>query len=62
MNVKDYIGLTKKRAQDKAEADNLIFRLLKIDNEDFFSFPTDKRTDRICIEITKGVVSKAVIH
>jgi hypothetical protein len=56
-----FIGLTKKRAQDKAEVLNLIFRLIRIDNESYLDYPSDKRDDRICVEIDKGAVTKAVV-
>jgi len=57
-----YLGLTKKRAQDKAENNNLIFRLIRKDEEPFMNYPTDNRTDRICVEIDKGEITKAVIQ
>lgn len=59
---KDYLGLTKKGAQNKAEAENLIFRLIKIDGEEFLPYPTDERTDRICIEIEDGKVVTASVQ
>ena len=59
--AEDYIGLTKRSSQDKAERDSLVFRLIRIDKEDFLSYPDDERTDRICVEIDDGKVSKATI-
>lgn len=56
----DFIGLSKKAAQNLSEKSNLIFRLIKVDGEDFFSEPTDKVNDRICIWIDNGKVTKAV--
>jgi hypothetical protein len=56
-----FLGLTKKRAQDKAEVLNLVFRLIRINNENFLPYPEDKRTDRICVEIDDGAVTKATI-
>lgn len=58
MKAEDFLGLTKKGSQDKAEAKNLIFRLIRVDDKSFFSYPdVDKqRTDRVCIEIEKGQV------
>lgn len=58
MKIEDFLGLSKKSAQDKAEAKNLIFRLIRVDGDNFFSYPADKREDRICVEIDKGKVSK----
>ncbi len=59
MKSEDFIGLTKKGAQDKCEAKNFIFRLIRKDDQTFFSYPTDVRTDRVCIEIEKGTVTSA---
>lgn len=60
----DFIGLTKKGSQDKAEAKNLIYRLIRVDDKSFFSYPDiDKqRADRVCIEIDNGAVTKATIQ
>ena len=58
MNESDFLGLTKKGAQNLAEARNLIFRLIKVDGEDFLSYPEDSRTDRVCVEIENGKVAK----
>lgn len=61
MKSEDFLGLTKKGSMDKAEAKNFIFRLIRIDDKSFFSYPDpDKqRTDRVCIEIDKGAVTSA---
>lgn len=59
---RDYIGQTKKGAQNKAEAENLIFRLISVDGEQYLPYPDDARTDRICVEVTNGKVSKATIR
>lgn len=59
-----FLGMTKKRAQDRAEEMNLIFRLVRIDGKDFLGYPPaeDKREDRLCVEIDNGAVSKATIQ
>ena len=57
-----FMGLSKKRAQDVAEGKNMIFRLIRIDAEDFYGYPEDKREDRVCVEIDHGTVSKASIQ
>lgn len=62
MNADIYLGLTKKSAQNLAEAQNVIFRLISIDGEDYFGYPEDSRDDRICIEINEGKVTKAVLQ
>lgn len=62
MDVKEFIGLTKKSAQNKADAMSLTFRLIRIDNQEFFKMPEEAREDRICIEIDRGEVTKAIIH
>jgi len=58
-----YIGMEKRRAQNEAEADNLIFRLIMADGEEFLPFPKEdeRRTDRICVEIERNKVVKATI-
>lgn len=62
MSAEDFVGMTKKGAQNKAEADNLIFRLVKLDGEDYLGVPDDERLDRICVEIENGKVVKATIQ
>ena len=64
MQAQDFLSLSKKRAQDLAESKYMIFHLIRIDDERFFSYPSeeDKRFDRICVEIDQGKVSKAVIQ
>jgi hypothetical protein len=60
MKQEDFLGLTKKMAQDRAEGRNLIFRLIRVDKENFFDYPTDERNDRVCIEIDAGKVTKVI--
>jgi len=62
--MESFIGLTKKSAQNKAEAENLIFRLVSIDKEPYLSYPAedDVRNDRICVEIENGKVVKATLQ
>jgi hypothetical protein len=62
MNNNDYVGLTKKAAQDKAERQNLIFRLIRVDAEAYLSYPEDLRTDRICCEFDNGKATIAVMR
>lgn len=57
----EFLNKTKKAAQNYAEAKNLIFRLIRIDNDNFLSYPDDKREDRICVEIDNGLVTKATL-
>lgn len=63
-NADAFLGLTKKRAQDLAEAKNMIFRLIRIDEEQFLPYPPPEEalTDRICVEIDKSKVTKATIQ
>lgn len=58
----DFLGLSKKSAQNKAEALNLIFRLIRIDAEKYYEYPEDTRTDRICVELDSGKVTKASVQ
>ena len=62
MDTNSFIGLSKKSAQNKAETLGLLFHLIRIDEENYFNYPDEKRTDRICIEIDKAQVSKATIQ
>lgn len=62
MNSDKFIGLGKKDAQNLAEAYNMIFRIIRVDDKDMFSYPEDNRDDRICIEIDQGKVSKATVQ
>ena len=62
MQANDFMGLTKKGAQNKAEALNLIFRLIRVDATTFFDYPEDKREDRVCVEIDNGSVTKVSIQ
>jgi hypothetical protein len=57
-----FLGLTKKGAQQKAEQMNLIFRLISVNGEPMFSYPSDIRTDRICVEINNGAVTVAKLQ
>lgn len=57
-----FVGLGKRAAQNKAEFLNLSFHLIRVDKENFFSYPDDTRADRICIEIDEGRVSRAKIR
>lgn len=58
MKSEDFLGLTKKGAMEKAETKNLIFRLIRINETNYFSYPADTRTDRVCVELDDGKVSK----
>lgn len=61
VTASQFVGLSKKRAQDLAEAKNMVFRLIRVDGEGFFAYPDDSRTDRVCVEIDAGLVSKATL-
>jgi hypothetical protein len=60
MNVEDFVGLGKKPAQNLAENNNLIFRLISVDGENYLGYPEDNREDRICVELISNKVVKAV--
>lgn len=55
----DFVGMTKKGAQNLAEARNLVFRLVSVDGEKYLGYPEDLRDDRLCVEIVDGKVAKA---
>ena len=62
MKASDFVGLTKKAAQDKAERANLIFRHVSADGESYLGAPSDPgRADRVCVETVKGMVTGAEI-
>lgn len=56
-----FIGLSKKRAQNLAEFKNLIFRLVSLDGERYLGEPEDVRNDRVCVEVVDEKVVKAEI-
>jgi len=56
MNKEDFIGLTKKGAQNLAEAKNLIFRLVSVDGENYLGLPEDTISDRVCVILENGKV------
>jgi hypothetical protein len=62
INTKAYLGLGKRTAQNKAEGENLIFRLVRVDQETILGYPEDFRDDRLCVEIDNEKVTKAVLH
>jgi hypothetical protein len=62
MDAAQFIGMSKKGAQDAVEAKNMIFRLIRINAQSFYDYPDEPRTDRVCIEIDNGKVTKAVIQ
>lgn len=62
MDTQAFIGMGKRRAQNEAEARNLIFRLVSVDGEKVLGYPEDDpREDRVCVEIENDKVSKATI-
>jgi len=58
----DFVGMSKLSAQNKAERANLIFRLIRIDDKPYFDYPEDNRTDRVCVEIDKGLITKSTFN
>jgi len=62
MIADDFIGLGKKKAQDVAEYNSLIFRLVSVDGEEMLGYPTDTNAERICVEIESGKVVRASIQ
>lgn len=62
LTEKDFLGKSKWQAQGKAEANNLIFRLIRIDDRPMFSYPADTRTDRVCVEIDNAQVTKVTFQ
>ncbi len=56
-----YLGLPKKDAQNLAEKQSIIFRLIRVDDRNILPYPEDVRTDRICVEVENNKVAKAVV-
>ncbi len=53
----DFIGLSKKGAQNLAEAKNMIFRLVSVDGEPMLGWPADSVADRVsCVVVQSKVV------
>jgi hypothetical protein len=61
MNVSHVVGMPKKDAQNFAEMNNLIFRVLSVDDMTFLGEPPDVREDRLCVKIVKNKVVEANI-
>lgn len=59
-NAGDYLGKTKAQADAVAASNNLVTRVVRIDNQ-YFPGTTDARFDRVNLEIDNGVVTKAYI-
>ena len=57
-----YVGLPKKDAQNLAEKQSIIFRLIRVDDRNILPYPDDVRTDRICVEVEKNKVVKATVQ
>lgn len=62
MSADSFLGMSKKLGQDTAEAKNMIFRLIRIDDARFLDYPEDNRPDRVCVEIDNGRITKAKIQ
>jgi hypothetical protein len=62
MKSSDFVGLSKTSAEDLADRLGIIYRLISVDGYPFFSYPEDKRDDRICVEIERGKIIKATIQ
>jgi hypothetical protein len=58
----EFMGLTRRAAQNLAESKGMIFRLISVDGEPYLAYPEDLRDDRICIEMTHGKVSRALVQ
>lgn len=60
--VEKFLNLPKRDAQNLAERNNLIFRLISVDGEPYFPYPEDQRADRVCVEVEKNKVVKATMQ
>lgn len=57
---KDYIGLSKKEAFEKAKSEGFIFRVMKEDGVSFFG-TAEFRMDRLNFEVEKGKITDCYI-
>lgn len=58
----EFVGLSKKDAQNLCDVRNFIFRLIRVDERNMLSYPEDTRIDRVCVELEKGRVVKAILQ
>lgn len=56
-----FIGMEKRAAQNKAERENMIFRLVSVDGEKYLGAPEDQRIDRICCELIGNRIFDAYV-
>lgn len=62
MDTSIFLNLSKKRGQDLAESLNVVFQLIRIDQEEYFSYPSEQeRSDRVFVEIEQGKIVKATV-
>lgn len=61
-DVSVLLGMGKRQSQNKVEELNMIYRLIRVDNESIQSYPEDVRSDRVCVEIENGKVVRAVVQ
>lgn len=61
INTNRYIGIGKRHAQNLAEHDNLVFRLVSANGETILGVPDNVQVDRLCVIIENDRVAKAWI-
>lgn len=62
VNADTFVGMSKSAGQNKAEALNLVFRLVSVNGETFLGLPEDTRDDRVCVEVNATKITKAIIQ
>lgn len=60
-DASSFLGMGKRESQNHSEKLNLIYRLIRVDDRQMQSYPSDTRQDRVCIEIDDNKVTKAEI-
>ena len=61
IDTSKYIGMGKRRAQNLAEHDNLIFRLISSNGKIILGKPESIQSDRLCVVIENDQVKEAWI-
>lgn len=62
IKAEKFLKMSKHKAQDTAELNNMLFHLIRIDDRVIQTYPKDVRDDRICVEIDNGQITKASIQ
>jgi hypothetical protein len=62
ISAENFINLSKRQAQNLAEANYMIFRLISDNGENILGYPEDTRNDRVCVKVENERVTEAIIQ